>query len=164
MLKEKKFDLFDGLLETTPQLLNSLRNPDFFNNYKSSLLIQAAEDGNRDVFRKLLHYPQDFGIVNRFGNNVFHRVARCQNDGWWFDMLKTTIHNANELKKLINKKSDFDMTPLHCAAWCNKHQSIKWLLENQADVNVTNKGGKRADEYDQGDAESKRMIREYRNK
>ena len=66
----------------------------------------------------------------------------------------------------MNKKTDGDhgWTPLHCAAYYNKHQLIKWLLKNKADVNATGKNGYRVDEYGRSDAESKRLIREYRNK
>ena len=35
------------------------------------------------------------------------------------------------------------------------------LLENQANVNATDNDGKRADDYDDCNTESKRLIREY---
>ena len=158
MLKKKEFKQFDRLIRSKPQLLNSLRNS---YNDNSSLLMQAAQDGNRDLFRKLLELPQDFGIATRNGWNVFHRIAARQNAEWWFDVLVEKMYNSDEL---VNKKTTDGATPLHWAARCNNLESIKWLLSHQADFNATDNIGKYPDDLYGCSFETKRMISECRGK
>jgi len=147
---------FDRLVKTAPQLLNSLRNP----KRNLSLLMKAARNGKRDVFIKLLEYPQDLSIVHACDENVFYEVARSQNNEWWLDELKKKINDSSKLKVLLEKKSNRGSTSLHCAASNNNRRSVKWLLANGADVNATNGDGKRA--YQLGDYRTKQMIRRYR--
>ena len=77
--------------------------------------------------------------------------------------MKKHVKDDNKLKELLNRKEDnLGRTPLHCAAFNNNHQIIKWLLLNGADVNATDKWGTLAD--GSGDAETKKLIRKHRNK
>ena len=161
IVQNNDFERFDDLVQTVPQLLNSLRNS---NNVNSSLLIQAALDGKQNAFSKLLEYPQDISIVDRVGWNVFHYVSCFHNDEWWLDELKKYVNDDNKLKELLNHKSDVGLTSLHCAACRNNHQNIKWLLLNGADVNATAIDGKLADDLYGCGATTKRLILEYRNK
>ena len=160
ILDKSNYERFDYLIQTVPQLLNSLLNS---NNRNSSLLMQTALDGKQNAFSKLLEYPQDISIVNCVGENVFHWVS-CFRNGEWLDELKKYVNDDNKLKELLNRKeNNYGWTSLHCAALNNNnHQIIKWLLLNGADVNATNKYGTLADDY--GDATTKRLILEYRNK
>ena len=159
MLDQNEIEGFNHLIQTAPQLLNSLRDSDH-----SSLLMKAAIDGNRNAFSKLLEYPQDLSIVDCYGRHVFCDVAAFRNDEWWFHELKESIDDPNELKELLNKKNNSGSTPLHCAARHNCCHSIEWLLLNGADVNVTDNDGIPADEDDRCNAKTKRLIREHREK
>ena len=160
MLDNKNFNQFDYLVQTVPQLLNSLRN----SNNDSSLLMRTARYGKQDAFSKLLEYPQDISIVDIAGENVFHYVSCYRNVEWWLDELKKNVNDDNKLKELLDRKDNYrgGETSLHCAASRNNHQVIKWLLLNGADVNATNKWGELADVCGYG--ETKKMIREHRDK
>ena len=107
--------------------------------------METARYGKQNAFDKLLEYPQDISIVNCGGWNVFHYVSFFRNDEWWLDELKKYVNDDNKLKELLDRKNIDDMTSLHCAARYNKHQIIKWLLLNGADVNATDKWGTLAD-------------------
>ena len=100
MFKNNNFGKFNFIVQTVPQLLNSLRN----SNNNSSLITQAAYDGKQNVFSKLLKYSQDVSIVDRFGRNVFHYVSCFRNDEWWLDELKKYVNDDNKLKELLNRK------------------------------------------------------------
>ena len=77
MLNQNFFDGFNDLVKLNPQIINLLRDFD-----KSSLLMSAVKNGNRDVFMKLLDYPQDISIVCDEHMNVFHYIACYQDDTW----------------------------------------------------------------------------------
>jgi len=164
MLDKGKFEIFDRLMKADPQLLNCLRDTAFFNK-NSSLLMKAVREGKPDMLSKLLEYPQDLSIVDKNCENVFH-LATYQNHEWWLDELKKNIHDANELKKLLDNRSKCSSggTSLHTAALHNNHESIKWLLWNGVDIDATDKNGDVADKQMFGNEETKRLIREYRNK
>lgn len=159
MLEQQDFDRFEHLLREIPEFLDSLRDSE-----SNSFLMKAVCDGNKDVFRRLLSYPQDFSIVDRENWNVFNWVSLKQNNEW-FEMLKEKMVRPHDLIQLINQKSTiFGQTPLHCAAGNNNHKAIKWLLENQADVNERNNEGKLADRYTRCDEETKRLFRDFRQR
>jgi len=158
LLELKDYDNFDRLLDNRPQILNSLRSIT-----SSSLLMDTAYQGNRDVFKKLLSRPQDLSLVDEYGQNIFHYLACNQNEDWWFDEMKRFLRgNDDELKKLLNVKKKYDVTPLHAAAFGNRHQAVSWLLRNGADADARDDEGNRPDECERCDEETKKIIREHR--
>ena len=160
MLGKRNFGKFDCLVQTVPQLFNSLRN----SLNSSSLLMKAAHDEKPNIFDKLLKFSQDLSIVDSRGCNVFHYVAGDLNDEWWLDGLKKHVNDNKKLKELLHQKTkNAGDTPLHYAVSGNKPNSIKWLLSNGSDIDATNKNGYRVDDLF-SDAETKNLIRKYRDK
>ena len=103
-------------------------------------LISAAEKGNLDVMIVLLQ--QSNIDVNKQANNnksVIHhmsnmRVVEDSEDKWGsvMDVLKTKNIDLNVV-------ADFGETPLHQATKVGKIFIIQWLIENNCQLNVTNK-------------------------
>ena len=146
------------MLEKYPWLLNSLRSIT-----SSSLLMNVVCSNNVEVFNKLVKYPQDLSIIDEYGQNIFHYLACNQNENEWFDKVKDLLYgDENKLKQLLNVKKKYDVTPLHSAAFGNRHQAVRWLLQNGADADTRDDEGHRPDEYERCDEETKNIIHRHR--
>jgi len=151
---DEEFDRFDRSLKINPQLLNNLRD-----SYNVNLLMKAIEDGERDLFMKLLlNCPQDISIVDNYGMNSFHHAAYSQ-DKEWFEELKKKVLQEGELERLLNSGTNCGYTSLHCAVISGDNESIRWLLQNGADARISDKCKMLAGEY--GDETAKQIICEY---
>uniref|UniRef100_A0A7M5X9P1 Uncharacterized protein n=1 Tax=Clytia hemisphaerica TaxID=252671 RepID=A0A7M5X9P1_9CNID len=110
-----------------------------------------------DVFVHLMNYPQDFSLVNNYGQNVLHRVA-------W----RGTVHHLEKfdqqtIEKLIDGRNEWNDTPLHRAARSNNHDIIRWLLAKGADHDLKNDLRERPDEQRNCDGVTKEIFRSFRS-
>ena len=121
--------------------------------------MSAVKNGNRDVFTKLLDYPQDISIVCKKHMNVLHYIACYQDDTWWYDELKNKrIHTTTNMKELLNARAKNGRTTLHYAAL--SHLLISWLLENGADMDI--KDENRVLPCQLGDTNTQKIFQELR--
>ena len=65
--------------------------------------------------------------------------------------------------RLINHLDVDGDSPLHRAVRRNNHNTIKYLIQNGANVNVRNKTGELPEEQERCNDETKQLIRSYRN-
>ena len=63
---------------------------------------------------------------------------------------------------VINKQNKYKETPLHRAAWKNKHKSMVWLMDQGADRSLKDVDGLRPDEYSDCSDETKNIIRSFK--
>eukprot|EP00111_Clytia_hemisphaerica_P007954 TCONS_00023116-protein len=118
----------------------------------------AVREDHFDVFVHLMNYPQDFSLVDNVGRNVLHRV------GDYGELRHLEKFDQQTIKKLIDGRDNYNDTPLHLAAWHNKHDVIKLLLAKGADHELKNNVGQRPDEqFDYCDGVTKEIIRSFRS-
>ena len=89
---------------------------------------KLARSGNEndeldlDFIESLVNNGADINMVDKYGQSVFHEVART----WHPDVgVFLLALNAN-----INQKDKFGRTPLHVAAAVNYPEMVKFLIEN----------------------------------
>ena len=89
---------------------------------------KLARSGNEndeldlDFIESLVNNGVDINMVDKYGQSVFHEVART----WHPDVgVFLLALNAN-----INQKDKFGRTPLHVAAAVNYPEMVKFLVEN----------------------------------
>ena len=181
---------FDEIVQSNPQMINSLRNDD-----GDSLLMDVVFYD--DVFDHLLNISQDFSVVDENGDNILHRIvcffggvsdyilsrrlmklSQKTNvesfinikDRWGKTPLHWAARNNNHrtietIIKLggdVNLKDGDGQTPLHRAAYNNLHRAIETMIKLGGDVNLKNNYNELPDEQDRCDDETKRMIRSSR--
>uniref|UniRef100_A0A7M5XL89 Uncharacterized protein n=1 Tax=Clytia hemisphaerica TaxID=252671 RepID=A0A7M5XL89_9CNID len=111
-----------------------------------------------DVFVHLMKYPQDFSLVNNDdGSNVLHWVGRYGTVRFLEQFGQQTI------KKLIDGRDKNNITPLHWAAYLNKHDVIRWLLAKGANPELKDFRGQRPDEQYGCDGVTKEIFRSFRS-
>ena len=149
-----EFDRFDNLAKMKPHLLNCLRD-----SYNVTLFMKAIEDGEYQLFYKLLDYPQDISIVDNYGMNVFHHAAYSGNGECWFEELKKKILQESELKVLLNKQTNCGWTVLHCSEAGNANiESIRWMLQNGVSMDIVDECNMLA--YEEYGGNKEKLIRE----
>ncbi|XP_066914172.1 uncharacterized protein [Clytia hemisphaerica] len=153
ILFENKFAKFEEIFKQKPNIVNSLRG-----GVDGWTLLMNAVDGDRfDVFVHLMKYPQDFSLVDNDGQNVLHFV------GSYGTVRYLEMFDQQTIKKLINGRNIWNKTPLHRAAWRNKHDVIRWLLAKGANPELKNDHGQRPDEQRKCDGVTKEIFRSFRS-
>ena len=155
MLLEMQYAPFKQCINEQPGILDSLR----WRCDNRTLLMNAARRRHREVFSKLLSYPQDLSVVDHDGSTIFHHVAFSQNEEWLEEIRNKRDINPIDLKRFINTKGGTGgWTLLHYATHLNNHNLIKWLFLNGADINIPRNDGKLANELAVCDRETRRIF------
>ena len=143
---------FDFIVNSNVNIINCLRS---VNN--DTLLMYTAFYTEEEVFDHLINIPQDFAIVNNYKSNIIHQIAWSSKESMLIKILKKT-----NVENLINKKDRNGNTPLHYAAFQNKHEMIRQLLLLGSDVNARNEKNELPDEQSECDEVTKRLIQSRR--
>uniref|UniRef100_A0A7M5XL87 Uncharacterized protein n=2 Tax=Clytia hemisphaerica TaxID=252671 RepID=A0A7M5XL87_9CNID len=110
-----------------------------------------------DVFVHLMKYPQDYSVVDIYGQNILHCVGRNGK------VRHLEMFDQQTIEKLIDGRDRWKQTPLHWAASDNNHDNIRWLLAKGADPKLKNKDGRRPDEHSECDGVTKEIFRSFRS-
>ena len=156
MLENMRFNEVSNIIAKKPHIINSMRGR--YDN--RTLLMEAADNQRKDCVVFLLNQPHDVSVVDDGDWNVLHYIVDFNNDDDVIEMLKCL--DISQLNNNIIDQQDIivKQTPLHFAAWDNKHKSIRWLLNHGADTSLKDDRGLLPGEY--GDDETKRIIRAHR--
>ncbi|XP_066923144.1 repetitive organellar protein-like [Clytia hemisphaerica] len=149
ILDENKFE---EIFCQNPNIVNSLRGSGGL-----TLLMWAVLEDRFDVFVHLMEYPQDFSLVDVYGHNVLHRV------GLNGTVRYLEMFGQQTIEMLINRRSKGNNTPLHVAAWNNRHDVIRWLLAKGANPELKGGDGRRPDEHRKCDGVTKKIFRSFRS-
>ena len=154
MLYEKKFDKLSSLLTQQPNIINSLRGRN-----ELTLMMYAAHNRQKDCVNYLSKKPHYVSVVDVNGHNVLHFIV-CNNDDNAIELLKCLdVSPLN--KKIINQQNKLKRTPLHLAAWRNRHKAIRWLCEHGADASLKDYRGKPPYENEFCNEETRSIILQY---
>ena len=155
MLLDKKFDDVSRIIKQKPNLINSMRGGRGY-----TFLIHAAIAERKDIVGYLSNQQHDLSIVNDYGWNVLHLIVGRNDDDVAFEMLNSLdVSQLND--DVINKQDNINkQTPLHFAAWLNRHKSIVWLMDQGADPSLKDVRGLRPGE--DGSDETKNIIRNFK--
>ena len=160
MLFSEQFDLVKQMIDDNEYLLESLRD-----DYNQTLLMKVAWSWwYFSSFKFLIEFPQDFSVVDFTEQNIMHWIV-SNVDYRVLVMLESLRDEITRetFVRLINHLNVNGNSPLHVAAWWNRHNTIKYLIQNGANVNVRNKYGELPEEHGLCNDETKQLIRSYRN-
>ena len=154
MLFDNKFDDVSRIIKEQPNLINSMRGYEGW-----TFLMKAAVYNRKDIVEYLSNQQQDLSVVDDDGWNVLHAIVWWNDDDVAFEMFKSLdISQLND--DVINKQNNIhERTPLHLAAWKNRHKSIVWLMDQGADPSLKHVYGQRPDEDYWCSDETKNIIR-----
>ena len=155
LLEIEDFNTFDEIIENNPNIVSSLRD-----NGNRTLLMNAVLMKNFDAFKHILLYGQDFTVVDENNSNVFHWIpASCPDElaVKMFDLINQK--HIVQWKNVLNHQDKYKGTTLHTAAWHNKHQTIQWMMQKRIDTQIRDEDGRRPDEQNECDEETKKLIR-----
>ena len=157
MLEDKKFDDVSKIIKQKPNLINSMRGE-----WGRTFLMCAAFNERKDIIEYLSNQQHDLSVVDNYSENVLHRIVLCNDDDVAFEFLNTfDISQLND--DVINKQTNTHKhTPLHHAAWMNKHKSMVWLMDQGADPSLKDVYGQRPGEYRGCSDETKNIIRNFK--
>ena len=157
MLKDNKFDDVSRIFKQQPNLINSMRDGGGW-----TFLMYAACNKRKDIVGYLSNQQHDLSVVvNDIGYNVLHWIVWFNDDDVTFEMLNSLdISQLND--DVINKQNNNKQTPLHIAAWKNKHKSIVWLMDQGADPSLKDDEGERPGEDRVCSDETKNIIRNFK--
>ena len=164
MLLREQFDIVKQMIDDNEYLLESLRD-----NYNRTLLMNVAlQRLSFSPFKFLIEFPQDFSTVDFNERNIIHFIVLdvYDDDDGRLMMLKSLRDEITRetFARLINHLDVVGDSPLHDAALPNHHNTIKFLIQNGANVNVRNERGELPEEQEQGcNNETKQLIQSYRN-
>ena len=157
MLEGKKFDELKVKVDEIPFILSSLLGEN-----NQTLLMEAASSLDARVFEFLLEFGhQDFAALDKKGWNIVYYIID-DSDGC-VEKLELLKSKPPTFTQLINHSDKYD-TLLHYAAWHNRHEAIKYLMENGAIMDIPNNVGKLPGEQYSCDKETKNLIRDFRSK
>ena len=154
MLESNKFDQVSTLLDGHPNIINSMRRGED----ELTLMMHAATKHRKDCVEFLSKKPHDLSVVSKDGLNILHHICNAAKDEVALDMLMS-LDQQQINKDLVNKQTDVKQTALHYAARWNRHTLVGWLAEHGADRSLKNMFGKRAEDHDNCDEETKRLIK-----
>ena len=157
MLEDKKFDDVTKIIKQKPNLINSMRGV-----LGRTFLMNAARYKQKDIVEYLSSQQQDLSVADDRGLNVLHEIVAWNDDDVTFEMLDSLdISQLND--DVINKQNNnYKYTPLHYAAWMNKHKSIVWLMDQGADPSLKDDDDERPDESPRCSDETKNIIRNFK--
>ena len=156
MLKDNKFDDVSSIIKEQPNLINLMRG-----GLGETFLMIAAYDKRKDIVGYLSNQQHDLLVVNDNGWNVLHFIVGCNGDDVAIEMLKS-LDNSQFNEDVINKRNNDKRTPLHYAAWYNRHKSIVWLMDQGADRSLKDEYGLRPGELRNCSDETKVIIRSFK--
>ena len=116
---------------------------------------------DEDVFNYLINFTQDFSVVDEYGRNIVHWIARSPDDDVRSRMLMKLSEKTN-VESFINNKDHDGQTPLHYAACNNSHRLIETIVKLGGDVNTKDNYNELPDEQDNCDDETKRILQRLR--
>lgn len=103
-------------------------------------LVMAGFEGKWEAVEHLVNAGVEVDESNSYGMTALHYLAA---DGASPALISTLTKGLNSvaIRHLVNLQDQSGRTPLHLAATRQKLQTVKGLLEAQADVRVTNRWG-----------------------
>ncbi len=100
-------------------------------------LLHAAKNGHFEAFTFLtdkVESRQDFWAVNKIGDNILQLASSNGS----VEVVRCILQKDVEF---INSKNKYNCTPLHNAAFSDKIEVVKLLVQNGADANVKQSNG-----------------------
>ena len=155
---DEELDMFEEMIEHNEFLLDSLRD----DGDRTILMVVALASRFR-LFSFLIGFRQEFEAIDFKGRNIVHSIVLNANDDDCVRMLDLLNKETTKetFTRLVNHSDGYG-NPLHVAAWWNHHNTIKFLTQNGADVNVKNKRGLLPEEHEDCDNITKGLIRSCR--
>ena len=181
MIRDKRYEKVARLMEHDNDILNAIRMDDnetllmmawfvgdkdvvrerFINN--CTLLMWACRHGNIDVVRWLIQQNVNLTCEEENGKNVMHVLTfGGVDEEKSLDILEWIKETDSFTNILINKQDVNGNTPLHHAAWHNKHRLLQQFINEGGDVNVRNKKNERPGDNKNCDKETIEIIQRYR--
>lgn len=154
MLKEKKFNEFERLIETNKDIVNNMT---YENHYEPTMLIHAVEYNKDNSIVEYLSKLEccDVTIPDHLGQTAFHFSA-CNG-------------NIEAMEYLLQRDCSilnhcvFQYTALHTAACSGNLEMTKFLLKQpNIDVDIRDYHGKTPDRQGKVDKEIVDLIRQHR--
>ena len=156
MLEDKKFDDVSRIIKEKPNFINSMRG-----GMGRTFLMYAARYHREDIVGYFLNQQHDLSVVSNNGWNVLHDIVLFNDDDVAYEsLISLDISQLND--DVINKQTIYKQTPLHYAAWMNRHKSIVWLMNQGADRSLKNVDGERPGEDRRCSDETKNIIRKFK--
>ena len=157
MLHRQQFDVVKKMIDQNEFMLESLRSGDH------SLLMYVVLLSHSSSFDFLCKIPQDFSVVDAKGSNITqYIVLKDDEDGVAKLKLFSEQTTRETFARLVNHLDVSGRSSLHVAAKRNFHGTIKFLIQNGADVNIRNDKGQLPEEQKLCNDETKNIIRSYR--
>ena len=155
---QTNIDAFDSLLKQQHGVVNSLRDTHGY-----TLLMRSASEGRKDIVSLLAKRAPDLSVVAEDGKNVLKQIVLDNHeDDVSLEMLSS--FDVTQLSSdIVNQKdASYNRTPLHHAAWFNKHKTIVWLLDHGADPLVKDHLDRSPAEQCGCDKKTRTLIRFFR--
>ncbi|KAH6951333.1 ankyrin repeat-containing domain protein [Fusarium avenaceum] len=129
--KEDKTTVFDFMLQQGPEDVNCM-------DHDGIAPLHLVSTFSTDLTRRLLEAGADPTLSTHENLNVFHLASRCRQSNTigllidWFKKAKT----AEDLHTAINAKDSRGRTPLYYACASGIYQSVQFLIESGARVDL----------------------------
>ncbi|XP_024540979.1 uncharacterized protein LOC112349923 isoform X2 [Selaginella moellendorffii] len=104
---------------------------DCTNNMGQTPLHIAFAGGNTKMVERLLELKADINKTDNMGTGMLHFA--CRGKGRKVEVLELLEEKLGE-KLEISKATKTGLTPLHYAAWNDKEEAGKWLIDRNADL------------------------------
>lgn len=129
-----------GRYEKVIQLIENGADVNYKDSFSNDALYYAVAHCKVDITGYLLKHGANINSVYSEGKNILHITveAECEDKGF-FNIVKLLVSNGVDL----NRKDDFGNTPLWyaCIYYVINNETIRYLLNNKADINIVNKFG-----------------------
>ncbi|KAN0029742.1 hypothetical protein ACTA71_007878 [Dictyostelium dimigraforme] len=103
--------------------------------FKRTALVLAAINGHIKIVSFLLHYNASLKVIDSSKNSILHFTAAYG----WTDIIRYLVE---QFQAPINEFNDWKTTPLSVAIRKGHFQCTKFLLDNDADANVTDENNR----------------------
>ncbi|KAM9979763.1 hypothetical protein ACTFIZ_006024 [Dictyostelium cf. discoideum] len=103
--------------------------------FKRTALVLAAINGHIKIVSFLLHYNASFKVIDSSKNSILHFTAAYG----WIDIIRYLVE---QFQAPINEFNDWKTTPLSVAIRKGHFQCTKYLLDKDADANVTDENNR----------------------
>ena len=93
----------------------------------------TADQGKQSAFEMLIQNGADPSLKDNDGCSLLHCAVKGGNT--------TIINKLLSVGVAIDSRNDDDVTPLMCAAYCDKQNAFEMLVQNAADPSLKIKNG-----------------------
>jgi len=113
-------------------------------------LIHAAKEGQIEAVKLLLNRSADINVEDTYGNTALEYAEEEGNEDIAVLLFRKAVENINRTIAVgedINEKDNYGRTSLMYAAKAGQIETVKLLLDNDADINALDPHGNRALDY-----------------